>query len=606
MGKVRKSKKDWRGAVGGFHKPRRLKLKLNQTNTVYRCPITQCEHVGFRSKRGCRKHVSTHHGWYYYFDSKPSICDAFPEDATRTNTYELPKRSDTQKLPCFNRCIQFSTALQTWLKSDVGGGKSERQSLQVVVRVLKYLKFCCPDVEDDWEPNLHVIDFCLGSVKSLSDFINELREKWLLGYSGSIGYVDAVSHALDYRRLNGVCSETGRQFAVAEIFTSRIRKSLSRKMRLQWHTVLTVEHMQEAGCWATLQEMKQVIPFHQERFDKVIHACENHDQVSPNDISFCTAFITALLFLEVKASRPMTYQYLTTDMVSAINTEGFIDQTTFKTNETYGYDSLYFDSRIVKQMKAYIKFVRQRINPKCPYVLLTRNGTQHTQLCHPFCRTVYAAIGKYIHPTRLRQIIETESAISLSIEEQEIVSTDQKHSSQVAKMHYKKMKSRTVSIKSKQLLQRICDGEKDDSSTNMEVNMNKDEKESSVTAPHTSPHKHCKTKGKEQTNQLVESETEDNIENAVNTSDTYTRKSRPKRSVASEVPADERGVVKYVNGKKSKIPFTQEEDSCLKKGITKYGIGQWTKILRDDDYPFNPIRQAASLMTRAKVIGLIN
>ena len=34
-------------------------------------PVTGCEHAGFESKRGCRKHVKTKHGWYYYFDEKP-------------------------------------------------------------------------------------------------------------------------------------------------------------------------------------------------------------------------------------------------------------------------------------------------------------------------------------------------------------------------------------------------------------------------------------------------------------------------------------------------------------------------------------------------------
>ena len=55
---------------------------------------------------------------------------------------------------------------------------------------------------------------------------------------------------------------------------------------------------------------------------------------------------------------------------------------------------------------------------------------------------VFQAISKYIHPTRYRQIIETESVNKLDLEEQRVVSEDQKHSSNVARVHYQKLRSR--------------------------------------------------------------------------------------------------------------------------------------------------------------------
>ena len=51
-------------------------------------------------------------------------------------------------------------------------------------------------------------------------------------------------------------------------------------------------------------------------------------------------------------------------------------------------------------------------------------------------KLVFEAIGKYIHPTRYRQIVETESSQFLTTEECQLVSEDQKHSSRVAKVHY--------------------------------------------------------------------------------------------------------------------------------------------------------------------------
>ena len=47
------------------------------------------------------------------------------------------------------------------------------------------------------------------------------------------------------------------------------------------------------------------------------------------------------------------------------------------------------------------------------------------------------------------------------------------------------------------------------------------------------------------------------------------------------------------------LKFTKEEDDFLKEGITKHGFGQWTAILRDDDFQFQDGRTADSLKKRA-------
>ena len=52
-------------------------------------------------------------------------------------------------------------------------------------------------------------------------------------------------------------------------------------------------------------------------------------------------FMTVFLFLHVKGTRPMTYQYLTVDMFdNAKSNNGFIDQKNLKIARTYGFDSL--------------------------------------------------------------------------------------------------------------------------------------------------------------------------------------------------------------------------------------------------------------------------
>ena len=70
-------------------------------------------------------------------------------------------------------------------------------------------------------------------------------------------------------------------------------------------------------------------------------------------------------------------------------------------------------------------------------------------------KLVFEAIGKYIHPTRYRQIIETKSSQLLMAEECQMVSEDQKHSSRVAKVHYRKRMSRDVALKGNACLKRL-------------------------------------------------------------------------------------------------------------------------------------------------------
>ena len=83
-------------------------------------------------------------------------------------------------------------------------------------------------------------------------------------------------------------------------------------------------------------------------------------------------------------------------------------------------------------------------------------------------KVVFDAIGKYIHPTRYRQIFEMQSLNQLTSKEQRILSEDQKHSSAVAKVQYQKDRSREVAVKAHECLQKL-QGTKG-SEVDMEVN----------------------------------------------------------------------------------------------------------------------------------------
>ena len=103
----------------------------------------------------------------------------------------------------------------------------------------------------------------------------------------------------------------------------------------------------------------------------------------------------------------------------------------------------------------YISIVRPLLNPRCDYVLIMRNGGQHSELGDVMSKLVFDAIGKYIYPTRYRQIVETQSLNQLTSTEQKIFSEDQKHSSAVAKIHYQKQWSREVAVKGHECLLKV-------------------------------------------------------------------------------------------------------------------------------------------------------
>ena len=535
----RRGKLEWSKAIGASEKCRRLHLRPNG-NKLYHCPIQNCENEGFMSQRGCRKHVNNIHGWYFYFDSKPNEQEVFPEDATRLASFTLPSRTRTVAMPSFKITTVFGRRFCKWLQGDGGGGKSALQSKQLCVRTLKFFKYCCEESDENSELVDNVVDFCLGSVNLLNDFLDWLKFDWTMGFSGCIGYVNALTHALDFRRSFSPADNVLKTFMVSEIYLVRVRKCLSKRMKLQWTKVLDIDMYISNGCWATLDDLQKVIPYHQSRFDDVLAQCKiEGGACAQHDLSFATAFITALLFLKVKATRPMTFQFLTIEMIDKVSNDGFIDQAIFKTSNVYGFDSLHFEPSLLKSIKDYIDFIRPRLNPQCSYLLITSTGKQNTKLSTMMGRMTFLAIGKYINPTRYRQIIETESAEKLTIEEQQILSEDQKHSSIVAKVHYKKLRSRDVTVKAKSFLQKMIldnDGGKSFPTVN---------------------------------------------------------------SNASEVANDCK--ITHVSSTPKKQPFSQQEDLCLKKGIKKHGWGNWSAILKDTDYSFLPSRRAATLHQRAKL-----
>ena len=253
------SKSTWAEAIGARKKPRRLHLVADK-NGEYICPVESCDSYTYKSQRGCRKHVHIKHGWYYYFDTRPNIEEALPQALVINITNKKKTRSTTSSMPTFQKTCPVGVNFKNWLKSPGGGGKSDTHSDQIVCKFLKYLKFCCEDVSSDWNFPVTVSDYCLGSVNMISDFVKYLQEDWKVGYSGVIGYMNSLSHALDFRRITFTVANQNisASFVPSEIYVSRIKKCLSRKMRLEWNEVLSIDYLTSINCWLHLMNCKML------------------------------------------------------------------------------------------------------------------------------------------------------------------------------------------------------------------------------------------------------------------------------------------------------------------------------------------------------------
>ena len=95
-------------------------------------------------------------------------------------------------------------------------------------------------------------------------------------------------------------------------------------------------------------------------------------------------------------------------------------------------------------------------------------------------KLVFDAIGKYIHPTRYRQIVETQRFYACNNKEHQVLSEDQNHCSVVAKVHYQKQRSREFAVKAHECLQKL-QGNKG-SEVDMEVNTRFSSSSTSFTA----------------------------------------------------------------------------------------------------------------------------
>lgn len=595
---------NWKAMNGATHGKRKLILRENDKG-LYTCPVKYCLYADFKSSRGLRKHIDNKHPWYYFFDEQPVVKR---EEIEIDQVPMLPKKTSTSKMAAFSIEEGIGFNFVTWLRTSCGGGKNEKEAKQIAKRVMKFLMDAMGNNECDNDLTNEYIDCCLSSPTILIKFLQTLEDNWKLSSSGSLNYVKSIGDLLDFRKAHGVSDNTLRCFTIIEVYLRRANENLRKKKNFECNRNLDLETLIAKDSWASIEEMEEVIPFHMKAFQLIISKANEKEPVTKNDLVFCVRFVTTLLFLRVKCSRPMTFQFLTVAMINkAKDNDGFIDQTHFKTASKYIFDTLLITPDVFSILDMYIMLIRPQLTPTCDYLLLSTKGTQFQSLTTAMTMLVHQAIGKYINPTRYRQIIETESSERLSREEQEFISEDQKHSSTVAKIFYKKKKSRKVAIEGKKCMDKMTKQFR--SGININVMQMFNEFDSSVIEKSRSLIEQGQFSGhssqaKEVVNDVNLDQEEDvNPYEPINlddSTDLTISPTQPPTLITHDDVVVKKEVVDLITTKKvgKNIKFTMEEDRQLKLGIERHGKS-WTSILKDKEFQFHSSRTRDSLRMRA-------
>jgi len=93
-----------------------------------------------------------------------------------------------------------------------GGYKKDRHAQQIVNRCFKFLKFCC---EEEKELNFEVMDFGLCSPSLCK-----------LEHGGRLGYVDAISELIEFKKVNGAWDAVLRKLFVIALHLKRACKTV--------------------------------------------------------------------------------------------------------------------------------------------------------------------------------------------------------------------------------------------------------------------------------------------------------------------------------------------------------------------------------------------
>ena len=182
----------------------------------------------------------------------------------------------------------------------------------------------------------------------------------------------------------------------------------------------------------------------------------------------------------------------------------------------------------------------------------------------------------------------------MSLEDQKNISLDQNHSSQVARIYYRKNTSRRVAVDGQISMKKLLGGSRDASDSLIKSMLFSEKSESDISRADL----------KEIKNTHRINEEEDDAESFIpcaQASPQKESKTKHEGTKASE-PGDDKNsttsdtVKEFENSERVKrVPFTPEEDSLIHKGKKKHGFGHWTAILRSFKENFRSSRTVDSI-----------
>ena len=81
-----------------------------------------------------------------------------------------------------------------------------------------------------------------------------------------------ISDLVDFRKAHEASADALRNFGISEVYLTRGKKFLARQKKMEWSLDLNLDSLISANCWASLEEMEKVIPYHIDEFKYVVES----------------------------------------------------------------------------------------------------------------------------------------------------------------------------------------------------------------------------------------------------------------------------------------------------------------------------------------------
>ena len=139
------------------------------------------------------------------------------------------------------------------------------------------MRYYCENFSDieEQDVDMGTTDYCLGSSVFLVDFMYAAERVWNLGFSSRKNYLNALQDMIDFRKFSGASPNIVHDFSVSETFFKRARKCLRKQRRIRWPNDFDIDNLESSGCWATVEELQSVIPFHIQRYKDILNEGKN-------------------------------------------------------------------------------------------------------------------------------------------------------------------------------------------------------------------------------------------------------------------------------------------------------------------------------------------